>query len=168
MKKKYMTLIFLLFCFVNSYPQTKKFFIQKTNNPFVMVHVNDSLKTKLYNFLLKEGYSTENSGLYIYHLLDEDKKHNYEFVEGGYSFRLMGPHFPLYYFFYTKKDGIQIIENYTVEGLLSQLIEIFKRNEAIFDEQKKITYVEVMIHNLDHRDDVYGDSEILKNRKKKR
>ncbi|MDP4205054.1 MAG: hypothetical protein Q8859_03570 [Bacteroidota bacterium] len=131
-----------------------------------MVHVNDSVRSKLYRFISRdEGTDIWNgAGLYIFHLLGEDEANDYRFVEGIYRFRLMGPHFPPYYFIYTQKDGIQIIENYTVEGMFTQLIECFKRNEESFNERKKIAYIKIIIDELEHRNDVYEHSENLQKR----
>jgi hypothetical protein len=165
MKKEYIIIIALFFCLESLFAQKNKQFVQKKKNPFEMVHVGDSIRKKLYGFISNEGQNTENAGMYIYHLLGEDKANNYQFVEGVYSFRLMGPHFPIYYFIYTKKGGIQIIKDYLVENMLTQVIECFKKSEESFDESKKIAYIEAMIHDLNHRNDVYGDSEILKKTK---
>ncbi len=157
--KVFIVIAILCFCCKISIAQHKKQSKQSKKNPFEMVHVSDCVTTKLYNFIASTGQSTENAGLYIYHLLGQDKYNNYQFVEGIYSFRLRGPDFLLYYFIYTKKDGIQIIKNYSLEGLLKQVLSFFARNETSFSERNKIRYIEVMIHNLDKRYDVLGNSE---------
>jgi hypothetical protein len=161
MKREYTVLIILLLCLESVAAQTKKQIIQK-RNPFEMVHVDDSVRKKLYLFISETGQNTAQAGISIYHVLGEDKANKYRFIEGIYSFKLMGPHFPIYYFVYTKKDGIRIIRDYTVDGLLTELIAIFKRNEAAFSEHQKIAYVEAMVHDLSNRQDINGDSEILK------
>jgi len=166
MKKGYVILIVLLLCLESAIGQTKKQLVKKRKNPFEMVHVDDSVRKKLYLFLSEKDQNAINAGMSIYHVLGEDKANNYQFVEGIYSFRLMGPHFPVYYFVYTKKDGIQIIKDYTVEGLLTELMASFKRNEVSFNERKKITYLEAMLHSLNSRNDLNGDSEALKIHKK--
>ena len=166
MKKGYVILIVLLLFLESAIGQTKRQPVQKRKNPFEMVHVDDSVRKKLYHFLSDKEQNATNAGMSIYHVLGEDKANKYQFVEGVYSFKLMGPHFPIYYFVYTKKDGIQIIKNYAVEGLLTELIELFKRNESSFDERKKIAYVETVIQGLKSRNEVNGDSEVLKIHKK--
>jgi hypothetical protein len=161
MKRKYTIVIILLFCIESVVAQTKKQVIQK-RNPFEMVHVDDSVRKKLYLFISETGQNTAHAGISIYHVLGEDKANKYRFSEGIYTFKLMGPHFPIYYFAYTKKDGVQIMREYTVDGLLTELIAFFKRNEATFSENQKIAYVEAIVHDLSNRQDINGDSEILK------
>jgi len=158
MKKKDIVLL-IVFCisFKVSFGQTHTHV--KKINPFQMVHLDDSVKTKLYNYIASQGQDIKNAGMYIYNILGEDKANDYKFVEGVYSFRLTGPHFPLYYFIYTKKDGVQIIKDYSLENLLTQVIICFKRSNGSFDEGKKIAYIEAMINDLNHREDINGDSE---------
>ena len=142
--KKAIIIIISLFLFNQCFSQIK-------SDPFRMVNVDDSVRNKLYRFIWKERKDSVKAGMYIYHLLGEDKSNNYKFVEGIYVFRLMGPHFPLYYFVYTKKVGIKILENYTVEGVFSQVLHYFKEHETNLTEKQKIAYIEAIIFGLKQR-----------------
>lgn len=144
MKKEYFTVIIFFLFFNFSFGQRK-------NDLFQMVNVNDSVRRKLYSFIWEERKDSIKAGMYIYHLLGEDKTNNYKFVEGIYRFRLMGPHFPIYYFIYTKKDGIRIIRNYSIENVLTKVIEYFRENESSLDEMKKLDYTETIIIDLKQR-----------------
>ncbi|WP_316751762.1 hypothetical protein [Pedobacter gandavensis] len=146
--------------------QNKKKTVKKKINPFEMVHVGDSVRTKLYNFLWHERKDSLKAGISIYHVLGKDKAKNYQFVEGVYSFKMMGPHFPLYYFIYTKKDGIQIITDYDLEGLLVQVVNCFKRNLDSFSEVERIAYIQAMLKNLNLRNESYGDEVLNKSKVK--
>lgn len=163
MKKTFVLLFFLIAAAGTLFAQSKK-----KKNPFEMVHVDDSVRNKLCRYLLPERKDSINPGIYIYHLLGKDKASNYKFVEGLYSFRLMGPHFPVYYFLYTEKEGVEIITAYDLEGLLTQVVSCFKRNLDRFEETERIAYIEKMIHNLDDRPNSYGAEILVKPKTKGR
>ena len=79
-----MSIVFTL-CICNTYAQSGK------DNPFPRVIVPDSIAVQL-----REAYksTTElrcNAEANVYNLID---RFNYDFKDGIYSFRGMGPHFP--------------------------------------------------------------------------
>ncbi len=156
MKSVYVIFVILLMVSADLVAQNKKKRSKKIN-PFEMVHVGDSVRTKLYGFLWHERNDSLKAGISIYHILGKDKVNNYQFVQGVYSFRMMGPHFPLYYFIYTKRDGVQIITDYELEGLLTQVVNCFKRNLDSFTEVERITYIQLMIKDLNRRNESNGD-----------
>lgn len=85
MVDRFLMLIFFTLCICNTYAQNGK------DNPFPRVIVPDSIAVKL-----REAYksTTElrcNAEANVFNLID---KQNYDFVDGIYSFRGMGPHFP--------------------------------------------------------------------------
>lgn len=164
MKKEYIIILAFLFCFKLSFGQKKKHDIQERKNPFEMVHCGDSVIDKLYKFIWKERGDTVNAGIWVHHILMEDKTNKYRFVEGIYRFRLMGPTTRFYYFIYTQKDGIKIIKDYSAENVLTEVIKYFKENEVSLNEEKKLRYLGIIVDNLKKRD-VDGDYEILKKTK---
>jgi hypothetical protein len=169
MEKKLILLIVFFFCFERSFGQTKRHSIQKKENPFEMVHVDDSVRKKLNSFIWeREKDSTEiGAGVLIHHILMKDKANNYKFVKGIYWFKLIGTHSNLYYFIYTPKDGIQIIKDYSVENILTKVLEYFRKNESSLNEREKLNYIGSIINDLKYKDDTskpgfYGDYEIKK------
>ncbi|MDP4291673.1 MAG: hypothetical protein Q8908_11380 [Bacteroidota bacterium] len=161
MKKEYIVMFFFLVCFKLSLCQRNIRIVQEKTNPYEMVHCGDSVINKLYSFIRKERGDSVNAGIWIRHILMEDKANNYQFVEGIYRFKLMGPTTRFYYFIYTLKDGVQIIKDYSVENLLTEVMQYFKRNKASLNEKKELDYLGIIIENLKNRD-VDGDYEILK------
>ena len=170
MKMKNLILIIVFtICFKGSFAQIKKHPGHKEENPFETVRVDDSVRKKLNNFIWKrEKDSTEiHAGVLIHHILMEDKKNNYKFVNGIYWFKLLGTHSNLYYFIYTQKDGIQIIEDYSVENIISRVLEYFRKNESSLNEREKLNYIGSIVNDLKYKDDTskpgfYGDYEIKK------
>lgn len=166
MKRIYIIFFIVALCNESLIAQNKKKIVKKKINPFEMVHVADSVRNKLYDYLWQERKDSLNAGISIYHILGKDKANNYKFVEGVYSFKMMGPHFLLYYFIYTKKDGVQIIRHYDLENLLLQVVSCFKRNIDSFSEAERIAYVQAMINKLDLRDESTGGETIVMPNKK--
>ena len=87
-----MSIVFTL-CICNTYAQSGK------DNPFPRVIVPDSIAVQL-----REAYksTTElrcNAEANVYNLID---RFNYDFKDGIYSFRGMGPHFPRRIFIFDK------------------------------------------------------------------
>ena len=156
MKKTYIVILIFLFCFKISFSQKKKNAVQERKNPFEMVHCGDSVINKLYRFIWKERGDSVNAGIWVHHILMEDKANKYQFVEGIYRFRLMGPSTRFYYFIYTLKDGVQIIRDYSIENLLTEVMQYFKKNKASLNEKKELNYLGIIIDNLKNRD-VDGD-----------
>lgn len=161
MKKTYIVILIFLFCFKLSFSQKKKNDVQDKGKPFEMVYCGDSVINKLYRFIWKERGDSVNAGIWVHHILMEDKANKYRFIEGVYRFRLMGPTTRFYYFIYTPKNGVQIIKDYSVENVLTEVIKYFKENEVNLNENKKLNYLGIIIDNLKNRD-VDGDYEILK------
>lgn len=166
MKRIYILFIILVIASGSLVAQNKKKTVKVKRNPFEMVHVADSVRQKLNNFLRHERNDSLEAGLYINHILGKDKVNDYQFVEGVYSFRMMGPHFPYYYFIYTKKDGIRIITDYGLENLLTQVVFCFNRNKDSFTEGERIAYIRSMIKDLNIRDEFFGAEVIHKSKVK--
>jgi hypothetical protein len=124
---------------------------------FRMVNLDDSVITKLQAFLLDQGSYRKGAVMLVQHLLRKDSISNYKFVEGVYSFKLIGPHFDGYYFIYTKRDGVQIIKNYRLTNLLEQLITCFKRNESSFTDAEQTSYLKIIVTAADRVKPMYGD-----------
>ena len=162
MKRSYIIFAILVISSGSLFAQNKRQTVKKQINPFEMVHVADSVRAKLYSFLWQERKDSLKAGISIYQILGRDKVNNYQFEEGVYSFRMMGPHFPMYYFIYTKKDGLEIITNYDLEALLTQVVASFKRNLNSFTEVDRIAYIQAMIKDLHLRDASIGDELIRK------
>lgn len=144
--KRSIIIIISLFFFNQCFSQIK-------SNPFKMVNVDESVRNQLYKFIWKETKDSVKAGMYIHHLLGEDKSNNYKFVEGIYIFRLMGPHFPLYYFIYTKKDGVKILEDYSVESVFPKVLNYFKEHQITLNEEQKIAYIEAIVSGLKQRNE---------------
>ncbi len=168
MKKKVLFIfVSLLICFKISFGQTKKHSLRKKSNPFEMVHVDDSIRKKLVDFIWKrEKDSTEiGSGVLIHHILMKDKSTYNQFVEGIYWFKLIGTHSNLYYFIYTPENGVQIINDYSIDNILLEVLEYFKKSRAKLNEMDKLKYIQSIIIDLKYKNDAsktgfYGDYEI--------
>lgn len=160
MKKRLMLIVVLIVYTANSFAQVKKPDVQSRANPFEMVHCGINVENELYRFIWEERGDTVNAGIWIHHLLQEDKASNYRFVDGIYSFRLMGPTSRFYYFIHSKTETINIIKNYAVENVLSEVIKYFNEKGESLSEKKKLEYVGLIIEDLKTRD-VDGDYEIL-------
>ena len=93
MVDRFLMLIVFTLCICNTYAQSGK------DNPFPRVIVPDSIAVQL-----REAYksTTElrcNAEANVYNLID---RFNYDFKDGIYSFRGMGPHFPRRIFIFDK------------------------------------------------------------------
>lgn len=109
-------------------------------NPFEMVKVDNFFKMELDQFLNeKEKLDTLDLPVYIYNLLNSNDNRDYNLKNGIYSFRLMGPHFIPYLFFYL--DGrYYIIKDYTIEKLLKEWADFFSKSGLGYEE--KVKYLE--------------------------
>lgn len=121
-----------------------KGFAQNQDDPLRMVSVSKSDREMLYRSILKiESRDSIGSALIIRSLLLDEKDNSYKLVTGIYSFSFMGPHFQPYLFIYSN-NRIQVITNYSIENLLSELKSFFDENKKMpFD--KKIKYVETAL-----------------------
>ncbi|HTD99287.1 MAG TPA: hypothetical protein VK668_08355 [Mucilaginibacter sp.] len=126
-----------------------------------MVKVDDSISRKLYTFIQNKSPYKVTGGMYVFHLLGEDEKSHFSFVEGIYRFRIIGSHHSTYLFIYTKENGVQIITNYSIESVIGKINEYFKKNEATLDEEKKLNYMEEIIQELKRHQHIPG-AEVLK------
>lgn len=157
----------LLICFKISFGQTKKHLNRKKDNPFEMVHVDDSIRKKLVDFIWKrEKDSTEiGSGVLIHRILMKDKSTNNQFVDGIYWFKLIGTHSNLYYFIYTHENGLQIIKDYSVENIFLEVLEYFRKSGSQLNEIDKLNYIQSILNDLKYKNNTlktgfYGDYEI--------
>ncbi len=155
MKKEYIVLIIVLSFVQSSFGQKMSYIRSNKNNPFdeMSMHISDSISRKLYLFLNKRGEAgaedTSQMAIKLGNLLGGDKANHFKFREGIYWFKLREVHAVFFYFIYTSKNGIQIISTYKVNELLPVLMQYFNTNH--FDEDKKLEYLNIIIHDLKQR-----------------
>lgn len=168
MKTKYLLVAVVGLFLGSAKAQIKKRSTRTNLNPFQQVQVNDSVRYKLATFLW--AIAKDSSGIMINHVLGKDKANQYQFVEGIYRFRLNKIPAITYHFIYTKRDGIRIIKDVSIDSTLEAVLKFFKMNEFTVSSQDKLDYLSTLLIDLKEREKMlkpgfHGDYEIKKKSK---
>jgi len=134
-----------------------------------MVHVDDSVRLKLGRFIahVENDTSRLNAGVKITHLIGKERVNGFKFVEGIYKFKTLSNAPEAYYFIYSKRNGIHIIVDYEVDGLLKAFAAYFGDSSNAVSETEKVKYVKALSGDLKARQENYkagdhGDYEVRK------
>ena len=78
---------------------------------------------------------------------------------GIYKFKYCGFHEQTYLYLKNRKAEIEIIENYSVENIMKEVIKFFEKNKEYLSDKNKIIYVKEVMKTLEQRELHYLDLE---------
>lgn len=110
----------------------------QNNTKFQTVNIPDSVLDSLVQFLSKKENVSIDGAILIYNLID---KKNYNYIDGIYSFKLLGPHFHSYIFIVNQKC-IRIFKGYYINDLLPEFHLYL--NQSNLSVKTKIQYLKAV------------------------
>jgi hypothetical protein len=115
----------------------------KENDVVRMVKIPDSIKVRLaYAELkknkLKNSFDSSYLAMYVYNVTDPE---NYQFGEGLYTYRVMGPHHQRKLFIYSN-NKLYIFRNVYIDDVVREYLVFLEQNKI--DAHLRIKYLEAI------------------------
>ena len=134
----HLTILIACYFFCSSAQQNEK------KQLFPMVEIPDSVRLIVGEFLKQQEHlDTTFAAFYIYNYTNPK---DYEFKDGIYTFRLMGPHFQPRIMIHNK-GKIDLFQNTHIAGLLEEFLVFIKTAEI--NDKEKIKYLKMICRFLE-------------------